>query len=60
MATEEDPNADGFIRFGHMGHLNAQMMLAAIATTQAGLMAIGAPLASGAVDAAAQIIAKNA
>ncbi len=60
MATEEDPRADGFIRFGHMGHLNAQMMLAAIATTQAGLMAIGAPLASGAVDAAAQIIAQNA
>ena len=27
MATPDDPNSDAYFRIGHMGHLNAHMVL---------------------------------
>jgi alanine-glyoxylate transaminase / serine-glyoxylate transaminase / serine-pyruvate transaminase len=57
METEEDPRSDGFFRLGHMGHVNAQMVLGALATIEAGLMATGVPHGRGAVEAAAVVIA---
>ena len=57
MATEEDPNSDGFFRFGHMGHVNAQMIMGLLATVQTGLIALDIPHGSGAVEAAGQVIA---
>jgi alanine-glyoxylate transaminase/serine-glyoxylate transaminase/serine-pyruvate transaminase len=57
METAEDPRSDGFFRLGHMGHVNAQMVLGALATIEAGLTAIGVPHGKGAVEAAAGVIA---
>lgn len=57
MSTTADPKGDGFFRFGHMGHVNAQMILGMLSTVQAGLIANDIPNGSGAIDAAATIIA---
>ena len=58
MATEDDPKSDGFFRFGHMGHVNAQMILGLLATVQTGLTALKIPHGSGGVEAASEVIAK--
>ena len=52
--------ADAYFRVGHMGHVNAQMILAAIATIDAGLKATGIPHGTGAVEAATALIAAEA
>ena len=57
MATEDDPKADGFFRFGHMGHVNAHMVLGMLATVQSGMTAIGVPYGAGGLDAASEVIA---
>lgn len=57
MATDDDPKADGFFRFGHMGHVNAHMILGMLTTVQAGLQACDIPFGTGALDAAAAVIA---
>ena len=57
MSTPEDPSADGFFRFGHMGHLNAQMIMGLIGTVEAGLCALSIPHGSGACEGAAKQIA---
>ena len=57
MSTPEDPNGDGFFRFGHMGHVNGQMMLGVIGSVEAALCALDAPHGRGAVDAAARVLA---
>ncbi|MEM8979542.1 MAG: aminotransferase class V-fold PLP-dependent enzyme [Pseudomonadota bacterium] len=57
MGTSEDPNADGFFRFGHMGSLSAHMILGLIATTQTGLKALDIPHGPGGLEAASQVIA---
>jgi alanine-glyoxylate transaminase / serine-glyoxylate transaminase / serine-pyruvate transaminase len=49
--------ADGYFRIGHMGHVNAQMILGALGSIDAGLKALGIPHGRGAIDAAAGIIA---
>ena len=57
MSEPNDPMGRGFFRFGHMGHVNAQMIFGLLGTVEAGLAAIGAPHESGGVAAAAKIIA---
>ncbi len=57
METEGDPRSDGFFRLGHMGHVNAQMVLGALGAIEAGLTAVGVPHGRGAVEAAAGVIA---
>jgi len=59
MSTSEDPQADGFFRVGHMGYLNAHMVMGLIGTVEAGLCALSIPHGSGACEAAAQKIALN-
>ncbi len=54
-----DP-VDGYFRIGHMGHVNGQMILAALGGIDAGLKAIGVPHGAGAIEAAATVIAKAA
>ncbi|WP_407492375.1 pyridoxal-phosphate-dependent aminotransferase family protein [Pseudooceanicola sp. MF1-13] len=58
MESEEDPRGEGFFRIGHMGHLNAHMVLGMLGTLQAGMTAIGAHIGPGALDAAATVIAE--
>lgn len=60
MAEPADPAWHNFFRIGHMGHINAQMILGALATIEAGLAAIDLPHAPGGVVKAAELIAAEA
>lgn len=51
---------DNFFRLGHMGHVNAQMVLGALATIEAGLKAVDIPHKPGGVEMAAAVIAEQA
>ena len=50
--------ASAFFRVGHMGHINAHMMMGVLGTIEAGLCALDIPHGAGALQAAAQVIAK--
>ena len=56
METPEDPKSDGFFRIGHMGHVNAQMMMGCLGGIGAGLKALGIPHGAGALEAAAEVL----
>ncbi len=58
MAEDGSPEWDHFFRIGHMGHLNAQMILGGLATIEAGMQAVGLPHASGGIERAAAVIAE--
>ncbi len=60
MAAPEAPEWHHFFRLGHMGHVNAHMVLGALASIQAGMKAVGLPHNSGGLEAATQVIANNA
>ena len=49
--------ADGYFRIGHMGHVNAHMVMGALGTIAAGLIALDIPHGPGGLDAAARVIA---
>ena len=53
------PAADGFFRIGHMGHVNAHMVLGALGAIEAGLAALDIPHGSGGVSAAARALAAD-
>jgi alanine-glyoxylate transaminase/serine-glyoxylate transaminase/serine-pyruvate transaminase len=50
--------ADAFFRIGHMGHVNAHMVLGALGAVEAGLAALGIPHGAGALGAAARAVAQ--
>jgi alanine-glyoxylate transaminase/serine-glyoxylate transaminase/serine-pyruvate transaminase len=58
MAEPGAPAWHGFFRIGHMGHVNAHMILGALGAIEAGLMALDIPHGPGGVGAAAQVIAE--
>ncbi|UMA63467.1 aminotransferase class V-fold PLP-dependent enzyme [Roseivivax marinus] len=58
MSEEGDPKGQGYFRFGHMGHVNAHMILGLLGTVEAGLAALDIPHAPGGVSAAAKVIAE--
>ena len=60
METTEDPQADGFFRLGHMGHINAHMIMGMIGTIETGLIALDIPHGKGACEAAAKKLAETA
>ena len=47
-----------FFRIGHMGHVNAHMIMGVLGTIEAGLCALDIPHGEGALQAAAGVIAK--
>jgi len=51
--------ASGFFRLGHMGHVNAQMVMAVLGTMDAGLKALEIPHGTGALEAASGVIARR-
>ncbi|PZR00021.1 MAG: aminotransferase [Cereibacter sphaeroides] len=57
MSSPEDPAGDGFLRVAHMGHVNPHMTLGALAVMEAGMQALGIPHGSGALEAAAAVVA---
>lgn len=59
MAAPDDPARHGFFRFGHMGHVNAHMVLGMLASVEAGLGAIGAAHTPGGASAAARVISAS-
>lgn len=60
MAEPNDPAWHGFFRIGHMGHVNAHMVLGALGAIEAGLTALDIPHGTGALAAAARVIAGRA
>jgi alanine-glyoxylate transaminase/serine-glyoxylate transaminase/serine-pyruvate transaminase len=52
--------ADAYFRIGHMGHVNAHMIMGALGTIDAGLKALEIPHGSGALEAAAFALAQRA
>ncbi len=58
MGSDDDPQADGWLRVAHMGHVNAHMTLGVLAVMQAGMVALGIPHGPGALDAAAGVVAR--
>jgi len=60
MADASAPEWHNFFRLGHMGHVNAQMILGALATIEAGLKAVQIVHKSGGVGKAAEVIAADA
>lgn len=58
MATQDDPQSDGFFRIGHMGHVNAHMILGTLGAIDAGLKALKIPHGDGAIAAAARVCAE--
>ena len=57
MSEENDPKGDGFFRFGHMGHVNGHMIMGLLGGVEAGMRALDIPHGSGALAAAAGVIA---
>jgi len=58
MAAPDDPAWHGFFRIGHMGHVNAHMVLGVLGAIEAALAALGIDRGEGAVAAAAKVIAE--
>lgn len=58
MAMPGEPGYGDFLRVGHMGHINAHMVLGVLATMEAGMTALGIPHGKGAVEAAAAAFVK--
>ncbi len=58
MADDDSDEWDHFFRLGHMGHVNAQMVLGALATIEAGLKAVDMEHAPGGIEKAAAVIAE--
>jgi alanine-glyoxylate transaminase/serine-glyoxylate transaminase/serine-pyruvate transaminase len=56
MSEPGDPKGDGFVRFGHMGHVNTQMVMALLGTVETGLRAIEYEHGSGGLEAASKIL----
>ncbi|WP_425045606.1 pyridoxal-phosphate-dependent aminotransferase family protein [Primorskyibacter sp. S87] len=59
MATEDDPNSDGFFRLGHMGHVNGQMVMGMLGGIETALSALDIPHGAGALEAAARAMAER-
>ncbi len=51
---------DAYFRIGHMGHVNAHMIMGVLGTMEAGLTALKIPHGKGALEAAASVIAATA
>lgn len=57
MAADGDPAWHGFLRIGHMGHVNAHMVLGVLGAMDAGLKALDVPHGDGALEAATRVCA---
>ncbi len=56
MGSVDDPDATGWLRVAHMGHVNAHMTLGALAVMEAGMLALGIAHGPG-MAAAARVVA---
>ncbi len=58
--AESEAVAGQLFRIGHMGHVNAQMVLGALGAVEAGMRAVGIPFGAGGLSAAAEAVAAGA
>lgn len=58
MAPQGDPAWHGFFRVGHMGHVNAHMVLGVLGVIEAGLDALDIEHGEGALAAAAKVVSR--
>ena len=56
MARPDEPAYGDFLRVGHMGHVNAHMVLGVLSVMEAGMGALQIPHGAGALDAAAGVL----
>ncbi|QIZ82229.1 alanine-glyoxylate transaminase / serine-glyoxylate transaminase / serine-pyruvate transaminase [Thalassovita gelatinovora] len=59
MSEDGDPQGRGFFRIGHMGHLNAHMVLGMLGSIDTAFKALNVPHGRGALDAAATVMAQD-
>ena len=59
MAPPGDPAWHGFFRLGHMGHVNGHMIMGLLGGIESGLAALDIARGTGALEAAAAVIAKG-
>lgn len=59
MADSGSPAYGDFLRIAHMGHVNAHMTLGVLAVMEAGMRALGIPHGGGALDGAAEVVARG-
>lgn len=57
MSEEGDPDGRGYFRIGHMGHLNAHMVLGMLGTIDTAFKALDVPHGGGALEAATAVMA---
>ena len=57
MAAPDGTGRDDYFRLGHMGHLNGHMVMGMLGGLEAGLTALDVPRGSGALEAAAAVMA---
>ena len=60
MATNDDASSDGYFRIGHMGHVNAHMIMGVLGAVEIGLRGLGIPFSPGGLSAAAEVLAERA
>lgn len=60
MALSNEPAYGDFFRIGHMGHVNAHMVLGVLASMEAGMETLGIARGPGAVEAAARAFGERA
>jgi alanine-glyoxylate transaminase/serine-glyoxylate transaminase/serine-pyruvate transaminase len=58
MAPPDSPEWHGFFRIGHMGHVNAHMIMGTLGAVDAGLKALDIEHGAGALEAASKICAE--
>jgi alanine-glyoxylate transaminase/serine-glyoxylate transaminase/serine-pyruvate transaminase len=58
MAEKGDPAWHHFFRVGHMGHVNAHMIMGALGAIEAGMVACGLRFAPGGLSAAAAVLSR--
>ncbi len=56
MALPGEPAYGDYFRIGHMGHVNAHMVMGVLGTMEAGLCALDIPHGQGAIEAAARAL----
>ena len=59
MAPRGDPAWHSHFRIGHMGHVNAHMVLGVLGAMDGGMKALGVAHGSGALEAASAVISKG-
>lgn len=60
MAQSHEPAYGDYFRIGHMGHVNAHMVLGVLASMEAGMQALGIRHGTGGIEAAAKVVGAGA